>query len=131
MVRIATCRLFLGVLALAGAPVVLTPVPAGAGAADVVDVRVRSASAGVYAFEVTVRHADTGWDHYANVWEVVAPDGRVLGRRTLLHPHVEEQPFTRNLSGVRIPTGIDRVILRARDSVHGLGGREMTVTLPR
>jgi len=128
MVR--TAVLF-GLLGLMGAFVALAPAPARAGEADVVDVRVRSAGDGLYAFDVTVRHADAGWDHYADAWEVVAPDGRVLGRRTLLHPHVEEQPFTRGLSGVRIPTGVDRVILRARDSVHGLGGREMTVTLPR
>ena len=27
---------------------------------------------------MTVRHADTGWDHYADKWDVVAPDGAVL-----------------------------------------------------
>ena len=43
---------------------------------------------------VTVQHADTGWDHYADAWEVLAPDGTVLGTRTLLHPHTDEQPFT-------------------------------------
>jgi hypothetical protein len=49
----------------------------------------------------------------------------------LLHPHETEQPFTRSLGGVEVPEGIDRVILRANDSVHGLGGAEATVELKR
>jgi len=110
----------------AGAP------PAHAGEADVVAVEVRRDGAGRYSFDVTVRHADSGWDHYANAWEVLAPDGKtVLGTRTLLHPHESEQPFTRSLSGVAIPAGVDEVILRARDSVHAYGGAEMRVKIER
>ena len=67
--------------------------PAVAGEADVVDVKI-SKQGGTFNFDVTVKHADTGWKHYANKWEVVAPDGTVLGKRVLFHPHVEEQPFT-------------------------------------
>ncbi|MEL0114373.1 MAG: hypothetical protein VW835_21805, partial [Rickettsiales bacterium] len=62
--------------------------------------------------------------HYANKWDVVAPDGTVLGTRTLYHPHVEEQPFTRSLYGVRIPDGVTSVIVRAHDLEHGYGGNE-------
>ena len=101
-----------------------------AGEADVVDVIATLQGPGTYRFDVTVAHADTGWDHYADRWDVVAPDGTVLGTRTLLHPHVDEQPFTRSLSGVVVPPGVTTVTVRAHDSVHGLGGAEMTVTLP-
>jgi hypothetical protein len=103
---------------------------AQAGEADVVDVEVSRSDDGTWSFDVTVRHADTGWDHYADAFEVVAPDGSVLGTRTLLHPHVDEQPFTRSLSGVAIPAGIEEVTVRAHDSVDGYGGAEMTVPLP-
>jgi len=82
-----------------------------------------------WRFDVTVRHADEGWDHYADKWEVLAPDGTVLATRTLHHPHVNEQPFTRSLSGVAVPDGVSRVTLRAHDSVHGYGGAEVTVEL--
>ena len=101
-----------------------------AGEADVVDVQVSRGGDDTWRFDVTVRHADTGWGHYADAFEVVAPDGTVLGTRTLLHPHVDEQPFTRSLSGVAIPVGIAEVTVRAHDNVDGYGGAEMTVTLP-
>jgi hypothetical protein len=80
---------------------------------------------------VTVRHADEGWDHYADAWEVVAPDGTVLATRELQHPHVGEQPFTRELEGVQVPPAVTSVRIRARDSKHGFGGREVEVRLGR
>ena len=69
--------------------------------------------------DVTVEHADEGWDHDADAWDVVAPDGTVLGTRTRLHPHETEQPLTRSLSGVAIADDVAEVTIRARDSVHG------------
>lgn len=102
---------------------------AWAGKADVVDATARRDAGGSWTFEVTVQHADTGWDHYANRWEVLGPDGTVLATRVLYHPHVDEQPFTRGLAGIRLPEGIDRVTIRAHDSVHGFGGKEMDVKL--
>lgn len=86
--------------------------------------------AGTYRFSVTVRHADEGWKHYADRWDVLAPDGKVLGTRVLLHPHVNEQPFTRSLSGVAIPDGISQVTIRAGDSKHGYGGAALEVAIP-
>ena len=120
---------------LAGTVVALAaliyPSFASAGEVVVVDA-VAAASLGgeAYDFDVTLRHADTGWKHYANQWEVLAPDGSVLGTRTLYHPHVDEQPFTRSLSGVRIPKGMKSVFIRARDSVHGYGKKLFEVKLP-
>lgn len=110
---------------------VALPCAAAAGEADVLDARAERAGDGTWRISVTVRHADAGWDHYADAWEVLSPDGTVLATRTLLHPHVGEQPFTRALSGVAVPAGIDRVRLRAHDSVHGYGGAELEVALPR
>jgi len=101
-----------------------------AGEADVLDVKVRKQNNGTYSFSVTVRHADEGWEHYADRWEVVTPEGEVPGTRVLLHPHVGEQPFRRSLQGVEVPSGIGKVIVRARDSVHSYGGKEMEVELP-
>ena len=55
--------------------------------------------------EVTLKHADSGWDHYADAWRVVLPTGKVAGTRTLSHPHINEQPFTRSLV-LNIPENI-------------------------
>ncbi len=105
--------------------------PGSAGPADVVGVKVKKSAPGVYSFAVTVRHLDKGWKHYADAWEVIGPKGEVLGTRVLAHPHENEQPFTRSLSGVKIPDGVTTVRLRARDKVHGFGGAEFEVEVPR
>lgn len=102
-----------------------------AGEADVVDAVAEKTGDGSYRFEVTVRHADDGWEHYADQWEVLDESGVVLGTRILYHPHVQEQPFTRSLSGVEIPAGTETVLVRARDSRHEYGGVTLTVQLPQ
>jgi hypothetical protein len=102
-----------------------------AGKADVIAVDVSRDAAGVFAFNVTIKSDETGWDKYADKWDVVAPDGTALGTRVLAHPHVGEQPFTRSLDGVAIPPGITEVTIRAHDKVEGYGGKEMKVALPQ
>lgn len=91
---------------------------------------------GAWGFEVTVRHNDEGWDHYADGWDVVTPDGTVLKTnpddeftRVLLHPHDNEQPFTREQSGLTIPDDVTEVTVRAHCNVHDFGGRDVVVDL--
>ena len=98
------------------------------GEVTIVEVRVECPSS--CTFSVTLEHADEGWEHYANQWEVLTLDDRILGTRVLYHPHENEQPFTRSLSGISIPAGTDRVKVRARDSKHGYSEREFIVELP-
>ena len=117
-------------LALAFALSALAPLSAAGDDAKVLDVKVSAEPGGTYRFDVTVGHADQGWKHYADKFEVMTADGRVLGTRTLLHPHDDEQPFTRELSGVRVPAGIAEVVVRAWDNVHKAGKKTMTVRLP-
>jgi len=108
----------------------LAATSAHAGEVTVVDAEVRATGKNTFQFAVTLRHNDTGWKHYADNWEIVGPDGKVLGRRVLLHPHEHEQPFTRSLSGVKIPAGITEVTVRGHDNVHKHGGKELKVKLP-
>ena len=110
--------------------VLLVSGAAWAGEADVVDVKVRRVSPGVYNFDVTVKSNDTGWSHYADAFEVLGPDGKVLGQRILFHPHETEQPFTRDLYGVHIPPGVRVVVIQGRDQRHGWGGGTIEVALP-
>lgn len=101
-----------------------------AGSVEIISARVEH-QAGSYRFHVTLKHADSGWQHYANAWRVLAPDGRVLGERILYHPHVDEQPFTRALSGVILPPGTDYVEIEAEDSQHGVNSQRLRLDLPR
>lgn len=104
-----------------------------AGDADVIDVQIRDLGDNKFHIDVTLKHADEGWDHYANRWDVLAggedEPGDLLGSRVLAHPHVNEQPFTRSLS-VTIPSGIKQITIRANDSVHELTGTTMTLAVP-
>ena len=102
-----------------------------AGEADVLKVDVEGTGTNTFRFSVTVRHNDQGWDHFADKWDVVAPDGSILATRILHHPHEKEQPFTRSLGGVKIPSGIQKVSIQAHDSVHGYGGKIISIELPR
>ncbi len=105
--------------------------PALAGKADVVAAEAAQESDGTWRFRVSVRHADAGWDHYADRWQVETLDGRVLGTRVLLHPHEHEQPFTRALGGVVVPPDVQEVVIRSHDSVHGDGGAALRIKLAR
>ncbi|MBL4658945.1 MAG: hypothetical protein JKY19_01200 [Alcanivoracaceae bacterium] len=102
-----------------------------AGEADVLAVDVKKNSGNTYNFSVTVAHNDANWDHFANKWEIIAIDETILATRVLQHPHVNEQPFTRSLSGVKLPDGTESVTIRAHDSVHKYGGKVVTVKLPK
>jgi hypothetical protein len=115
---------------IAGIGIVIAAFPAFAGEADVIDVKVRGSAPRVCDFDVTVRSVHKGWDYYADAFEVLAPDGRLLGRRELLHPHETEQPFTRELYGVRIPAGVHEVTVRARHKRKGYDGASKKVKLP-
>jgi hypothetical protein len=99
-------------------------------------VRAVQAADGTWTFHVTVQHPDTGWEDYADGWDVLAPDGTVIKpdpegpfTRLLLHPHVDEQPFTRSQSRIAIPPDVTQVRVRAHDLVDGYGGREVVVDL--
>ena len=104
--------------------------------ADVEYVRAIETAVNVWTFHVTVAHPDTGWEDYADGWDVVLPDGTVLlpnpenpFTRLLLHPHETEQPFTRSQSNIEIPAEITAVTVRAHDIVDGFGGVEVIVDL--
>lgn len=101
---------------------------ASAGEADVIDASATSLGGDQWRIAATIRHGDTGWDHYANAFEVVGPDGETLETRVLYHPHVNEQPFTRSVVAT-IPSTVTSIRVRALDLVHGAGGAEIALQL--
>jgi len=97
--------------------------------AAITAVDIKPVGGGMYQISVTLEHADTGWDHYANRWDVLDQEGNVLGSRVLAHPHVNEQPFTRSLR-VEIPQSVKVVTIVASDSVHGDNEETVQVEVP-
>ena len=103
-----------------------------AGEVEIVHAQFRHSGGGSWSVDVTLRHADSGWEHYADTWRVVAAgDGTVLGTRTLYHPHETEQPFTRSLGGLAIPAAVTTVYVEAHDKVHGWSPQRVRVNLEK
>lgn len=78
-----------------------------------------SQSGGLWTFDVTISHGDSGWEHFADAWRILDSSGNQIAIRELIHPHVDEQPLTRSLSGVALPAGITEVGVQVRDTVAG------------
>jgi hypothetical protein len=78
-------------------------------------------------FEVTLYHDDDGEDGYANWWQVETRDGERLGRRELLHAHGTRE-FTRS-EEIKLPEGVDCVVVRGHDQTHEYGGQAALVGL--
>ena len=96
---------------------------------DIQFVRARRSDTGEWSFDVTVEHPDTGWEDYADGWQVETPEGEILGVRILVHPHVGEQPFTRSLGGVIVPEDVTEVRIRPHDLVSGYGPVSVAIPL--
>jgi hypothetical protein len=113
-----------GPVSTAGAPELV----GDEGCADVIRADVETSYNGTHTFTVTVASDDHGWDKYADAW-IVRVDGVEIGRRELTHPHADEQPFTRSLSGVVVPDGATVAVITANDSVLGECGKPLELSL--
>lgn len=109
------------VLCLSLVALTLAARPAFADPAQVVSASAEQQN-GIWRFDVTLRHQDTGWEDYADGWRIVDTDGNVLATRPLAHPHINEQPFTRSLSGVTLPDGIKEVWIEPSTKTQGWSG---------
>ncbi len=83
----------------------------------------------IWSVRVTLKHGDSGWDHYADNWRVVDGENNILGDRVLYHPHINEQPFTRGLGNVKIADGTTIVYIEAHDKVHGWTSNRLKIDL--
>lgn len=106
-----------------------TTTDSGEGCAHVVDATITN-DGGTFTIAATVSSADTGWDKYADAWQVWNAEGEVLAERVLTHPHENEQPFTRSLSEVVIPEDLTAVTIAAGDSVLGYCGDRFVLEVP-
>lgn len=86
---------------------------------------------GQYLINVKLQHQDTGWDHYADEWRIVDAQGNILGSRVLLHPHIDEQPFTRALSNVKLDQNLTTIFIEAHDKKHGWSKQKLKLDLTK
>lgn len=84
---------------------------------------------GSWCFNTQIRHNDQGWEHYADGWQVHDLEGNLLAERRLLHPHDNEQPFTRGQCDIQIPKALTHVIVTAKCNQHGTGGRPVKLDM--
>ena len=97
---------------------------------DVLAAKVRARSAGIFDFDVTISSPYDTPQRYADAFHVKDRNGTIFGERALWHDHASEQPFTRDLYGVKIPSHVRTVIIQARDRKNGYGGKTVEVSLP-
>jgi hypothetical protein len=117
------------------AALMISSLAATAGAAeqkypDVVAAIAQARGAERFDFDVTVSSPYDTPQRYADAFRVVGLDGTVYGERILFHDHADEQPFTRDLYGVRIPAGVRSVVVEGRDRRYGYGGKTRALVLP-
>lgn len=97
---------------------------------DVLAAKVRAGGTDAFDFDVTVSSPYDTPQRYADAFRVMGKDGTVYGERILLHDHAGEQPFTRDLYGVKIPRTVRVVVIQARDQRFGYGGKTIEAMLP-
>ncbi|MEC7670104.1 MAG: hypothetical protein VXZ18_14970 [Pseudomonadota bacterium] len=104
--------------------------PAMADGPVVEDVQMEKTGMG-WRVSVTLSHDDTGWEHFADSWRIEDAEGKVIAVRKLMHPHVDEQPFTRSLSSVVLPDGTREIFVRAHCSKGGWHDETTRVKIAR
>lgn len=124
------CRMTVALAAAALFPAVSAQQPSAQRFPDVIAVDVRHNGHDVFDFDGTVSTPYDTPGRYADAFRVATQAGKRLGERKLLHDRRAEQPFTRDLHGVRIPAMIKAVVVQARDQRHGYGGKSVIVALP-
>ncbi len=97
---------------------------------EVVGAEVVETVPGVFRVSATLSSPYDSPERYADGWRVLGPDGAVYSERLLAHDHAGEQPFTRSVSGVEIPSEVAEVTIEGRDQVSGWGGATLTVEVP-
>lgn len=97
---------------------------------DVVGAKAQARGDNAFDFDVTVSSPYDSAQRYADGFRVRSASGTVYGERKLVHDHAGEQPFTRDLYGVKIPPAVKRVTIEARDQQSGYGGKTFELRLP-
>ena len=97
---------------------------------DVLAAKVQARANNSFDFDVTLSSPYDTPQRYADAFRVMGKDGVFYGERVLFHDHASEQPFTRDLYGVKVPAGVRVVVIQGRDQKFGYGGKTVEAVLP-
>lgn len=97
---------------------------------DVLEADLQPSGGDTWSLSVTISSPYDTQERYADGWRVLSPEGAVLGKRELTHPH-GGQSFTRTQSGLEIPRGVDEITVEGRDLKNGYGGETLTIPVER
>ncbi len=97
---------------------------------NILSAKVTARGGNTFDFDVTLSSIYDTPKRYADAFKVSDKQGKLLGERVLFHDHQTEQPFTRDLYGVKIPAGVKHVVIQGRDQKYGYGGATIELTLP-
>ena len=98
---------------------------------SVVQVSAERTGRRTFTLSVTIDSPYDSPERYADGWRVLTPEGETIAEHELQHDHANEQPFTREQPDVEVPGGVTEVIVEARDSANGYGGKTGIVALTR
>lgn len=69
----------------------------------------------------TLSHDDAGDYHFMDRWQVLTPDGDVLGEEAFITPRVQAPERITTLRDIRLPQGTREIRVRVHDTLHGWG----------
>lgn len=96
---------------------------------DVLDAELEP-TGGTWRLSATLSSPYDTPERYADAFRALDEDGTELGVRELAHDHANEQPFTRSLSDLEIPEGVERITVQGRDQRYGWGGATVELEVP-
>ncbi|MFW5910006.1 MAG: hypothetical protein ACOCUM_04435, partial [Thiohalospira sp.] len=82
-----------------------------------------------YTVTAVLEHDDEARYHFLDGWRVTTPEGEVLAEQGFEHPRPQAPPRRATLTGIRLPEGVERIRVEARDRLHGWGDDAVEVEL--
>jgi hypothetical protein len=97
---------------------------------DVLQARLVSVGRHRYDLTVTISSPYDTRFRFADGWRILTSRGDWLGERHFRADHADEQPWTRTLRRIRIPPGVQQVVVEGRDLRYGWGGAAFFLRVP-
>ncbi len=98
--------------------------------ADVIEGKIKKSYGGSYIADVKIRHHDINYSDYVSEWQILDQDRKPITVRLEFAPKPEKEIIESELIGFKIPKGTKKIIIRAKCSKDGYGGKEFVIKIP-